>query len=144
VDRGWRVDVVDDPSPADLLLLDERLDTALLNDHGHRDVGQIVVLVHDGQGQLIAGGSASTWGGCCELATLWVDESFRNNGLGSQVLEAVECEAERRGCAQIVVFTHSRRAPTLYLRRGFDGVGSLADYPQGSSAVWLRKRIAVG
>lgn len=138
------IHVVDDPSPTDVRLLDQRLDEALLRRSGHADVEHIAALVHDDQQRLIAGASASLWGGCCEVTTLWVDEAFRGDGLGTRLLRATEGEAQRRGCGQVVLFTHCRQPPTFYLRQGYEVVGCVPDYPQGSTAVWLRKPIAVG
>src|SRR5688572_16485420 len=41
-------------------------------------------------GALAGGAMARTWGRCCELQQLWVDEPYRRQGIGSRLIEMVE------------------------------------------------------
>jgi ribosomal protein S18 acetylase RimI-like enzyme len=90
---------------------------------------------------LLGGVHAWTWGGCCELHDLWVDESARGRGFATELMRAAEEEARRRNCAQILLFTHAVQAPELYPRLGYELVGRLDDYPEGDAALWYRKRL---
>ncbi|MGZ4753452.1 MAG: GNAT family N-acetyltransferase [Acidimicrobiia bacterium] len=95
-------------------------------------------------GTVLAGVSGWTWGGCCELQHLWVHESERGNGLGSRLLDAAEAEAARRGCGQVVLFTHAANAGRTgerWTRRGYELVGRVDDYPLGDAALWFRKAL---
>lgn len=53
----------------------------------------------DKQGNIIAGcsGYIFPWG-CMYIDDMWVNEKYRRQGLGSVALQAVESEAERKGC----------------------------------------------
>jgi ribosomal protein S18 acetylase RimI-like enzyme len=90
---------------------------------------------------IIAGIHGWTWGGCCELVSLWVSEPMRGRGLGRALLRAAEDRARARGCHQVVLFTHAFQTPDLYLGSGYDVVGEIEDYPAGSAAYWFRKRL---
>jgi ribosomal protein S18 acetylase RimI-like enzyme len=91
--------------------------------------------IEDDDGNVVAGMSGHTWGGCCEIRLLWVDESRRGSGLGTALMRAAEREAMRRGCHQIVLSTHSFQAPRFYERLGFRRLAFIPEYPRGHEQV---------
>lgn len=129
-----------DPSPVAMSFLDEKLDDALVAMTGHAESQPLGTVVRV-DGRIVAGAHGLAWGQCCELLTLWVDEDYRHQGIASRLIEAFEADAARRGCRQVVLFTHFARPPTLYLRMGYEVAGTIPDYPAGSAAYWLRKSI---
>ena len=100
----------------------------------------LTIAVRDDQGQIVAGLTGHTWGGCCEIVRLWVHESQRSRGLGTRLVRAAEAEAVRRGCDQMVLSTHSFQAPSFYERLGFCRVASVADYPSGHANIVMTKQ----
>jgi GNAT superfamily N-acetyltransferase len=92
-------------------------------------------------GELVAGYSGHTWGGCCVITHLWVAAGRRGRGLGGRLLESAESEALRRHCTQLIVSTHSFQAPAFYERAGFDRVATVADWPTGHSTGIYRKAL---
>lgn len=86
---------------------------------GYDDGLLIGASIRNDAGEVIAGFNGHTWGGCCELANVWVHESCRGLGLGALLIRAAEAEAIARGCAQIVLATHSFQAPGFYERLGY-------------------------
>lgn len=97
--------------------------------------------VTDAAGAVIAGVSGHTWGGCCEIVQMWVDESRRGQGLGTALMAAAEQEAMRRGCTQIVLTTHSFQAPGFYERLGFERLAAVPNFPRGHENVLYIKRL---
>jgi ribosomal protein S18 acetylase RimI-like enzyme len=93
-------------------------------------------------GEIIAAVSGHTWGGTCQVTHLWVHEKQRRKGLGMALMNAVESEALRRGCRQIVLPTHSFQAPGFYERLGYKRQGSIEDYPKGHANVFYLKKLA--
>ncbi len=71
-----------DPDPADVAWLEARVVEQNAAATGHGGETQLAVFVRDEQGGIVAGIYGWTWGGCCELQHLWVDESRRGRGLG--------------------------------------------------------------
>jgi len=65
----------DAPAAEDLAAVDRGLD---LSNHAAADLGAVRPLAcfaRSADGQLIGGAVARTWGRCCELQQLWVDEN---------------------------------------------------------------------
>lgn len=107
------------------------------------DDGQLlVVTVRDDDGAMVAGLFGWTWGGTCFVDLLHVVEEHRGEGLGSRLLTAAEEEGGRRGCAQVVLATHSFQAPEFYRARGYVERGRVADYPRGHAQIHLAKRLS--
>ncbi len=90
-------------------------------------------------GSLEAGLSGWTWGGCGYIEYLWVRDDMRGTGVGSRLLEAAETEDKARGCAQIVLSSHSFQAPDFYRRHGYVEYGRIEGYPRDHAQVHLVK-----
>ena len=75
------------------------------------------------QGELVGACYGGTWGGTCELESLWVHPDLRRSGLGTRLLAAAESEAAQRGCHQVVLLSHWIQAPGYYERQGYEIVG---------------------
>ena len=95
-------------------------------------------------GEVIAAFDGHTWGGCCVVAHLWVHESRRGRGLGRALVQTAEAEAVRRGCAQIVLSTHSFQAPAFYERLGYERHAVVAGQPKGHANFLYVKRLVLG
>jgi len=97
---------------------------------GYFDGKLLAGCIHDETGRVIAGFNGHTWGGCCELANVWVHERHRGQGLGALLLRAAEAEAFARGCARVVLMTHSFQAPGFYEGLGYERRYSIAGQPK--------------
>jgi GNAT superfamily N-acetyltransferase len=98
---------------------------------GYHDGLLLAGCIRNETGAIVAGCHGHTWGGCCELAQLWVNERYRGRGLGRQLLESAEAEAAARGCVQVVLATHSFQAPGFYERMGYEQKYVIEGRPQG-------------
>src|SRR3954453_1143816 len=127
----------DNPSSADLDLLDSKQDAALRAET-HRGARPLAVVLRVG-GTVVAGVRGETRGNCCELTTLWVDDAYRGQGVASQLLCDSEVEARRRGCEQVLFLSQTPTPVVLYPQLGYDVVGYVPDAPPGTTAYWLRK-----
>ena len=130
-----------EPGPEQVQYLEDRIyeynaDTTRLDD------GEwLAIFLRDDTGRIIAGISGNTWAGCCEIRQFWVEKSQRGLGMGGRLLAAVEREARRRGCTQIILMTFSFQAPAFYARRGFITVTVLDGYRGGHHNLLMRKRL---
>ena len=108
---------------------------------GYFDGMLLAGCVRSDSGEVIAGYNGYTWGGCCELAHVWVHEQHRGHGLGALLLRSAEAEALARGCVQIVLATHDFQAPGFYERMGFERKYVLEGRPRGHVDIIYAKRL---
>ena len=133
--------VLDHCSPGDRDYLSERIYEFNVAATGIDDGRELVILSRDDDGVIVAGLYGWTWGGVCEIATLWVHESRRGRGVGTSLLRAAESEARARGVRSVELSTHSFQAPDFYARFGYTETGRRADYPAGHYQVLLSKSL---
>jgi GNAT superfamily N-acetyltransferase len=133
--------LLDEPDREDLQFLEDRIDEFNLSRTGITDVRLLAIFLRDTRNEIVAGLYGWTWGGCCEVKTLWVNERWRGLGLGTRLMTAAEDEARARGAGQIVLSTHSFQAPDFYRRLGFEPIGHVEDYPAGYQSIFLRKNL---
>lgn len=136
-----RMAILEEPERDDVQFLDERLYEFNVSRTGITGGRLLAIFVRGGQGEIIAGLYGWTWGGCCEVRTLWVHEQWRGRDLGTRLLAAAEAEARARGATQMVLSTHSFQAPDFYRRFGFEPIGQFEEYPAGYQLIFLRKRL---
>jgi GNAT superfamily N-acetyltransferase len=136
-----RIKIAEVASDADIAELRDKIHEFNFATTGYRDGRSLSCFLRDGSGTLYAGVDGFTWGGYARIDYLWVDESRRGRGLGRALLMAAEDEAARRGCATIVLDTHSFQAPEFYRRLRYTQVGETLDTPLGFSQVLFQKRI---
>jgi ribosomal protein S18 acetylase RimI-like enzyme len=127
----YRIEVLAAEDAALDALLSDRLYEFNVDVTGISDGELLSIAVRDGSGNLIAGLNGHSWGGCCEVKQLWIDEQQRGQGLGSTMMMAAEREATRRGCVQIVLSTHSFQAPEFYESLGYIRLAAIPNYPKG-------------
>jgi ribosomal protein S18 acetylase RimI-like enzyme len=111
--------------------LDERIYEFNMQATGLCDGKPFVGVIKDDSVAIVAAINGHTWGGCCYVAHLWVHESYRRQGLGRALLLATEAEAVRRGCTQVVLWTHSFQAPAFYEQLGYARQATVPNYPNG-------------
>ena len=104
----------------------------------------LVFKVVDEQGTII--------GGCvldidemktAEIDRLWVDERYRNLGIGSALICRAEQEARGKGCRSIVntyIFDF-QTAKRLFERHGYRLIGTVKDWPKGHESYTLTKKL---
>jgi ribosomal protein S18 acetylase RimI-like enzyme len=80
------------------------------------------------------------WNGL-HIESLWVDESLRNKGWGSKLMETAEKEGVKRGCTFAYTDTFTWQAPEFYEKLGYTLYGKLENYPEGNSLSYYRKNL---
>jgi GNAT superfamily N-acetyltransferase len=72
---------------------------------------------------------------------LWVADSYRRQGIGSQLLLGAEAIARDRRCAHSYLDTFSFQAPVFYERHGYREFGRINGFPPGHARIWLLKSL---
>lgn len=137
--RAPELEITDTPDRDDVQFLEDRLYDYNVAATGIDDGRFLAIFAREDGGRIIGGLYGWTWGACCHVRTLWVDESRRKRGLGTRLMALAEREARSRGATQMVLDTHSFQAPAFYRGLGFEVAGTYADYPRGHRQIFLRK-----
>jgi GNAT superfamily N-acetyltransferase len=130
-----------DPRPEQVQYLEDRIYEFNSGATGITDGEWLAIFMRDDAGRIVAGLCGNTWGGCCEIRQLWVEESQRGRGVGTRLLATAEREARRRGCTKVFLMTFSFQAPAFYARQGFTTVATVDGFPRGHRNLLMRKRL---
>jgi N-acetylglutamate synthase-like GNAT family acetyltransferase len=141
IDGTW-LSVSDDIPIDRQSVLDDLLDHHNIDHTGLRDARLLAVTARSATGRFCGGLHGFSWGGYCEIRTIFVVEDHRGRGVGRTMMEAAETEAIARGCRQIILSTHRFQAPAFYETLGFRRVAELPDCPIGDSYILMAKRCA--
>ena len=106
---------------------------------GYDDIQKIAVFVRDENGEVLGGIDGHTYWGTLAIDHLWVHNSLRGQGYGTQLLSAAEKEAIRRGCKQVLVDTTSFQAPDFYKKHGYKVYGVIKNSPGEHQRFYFQK-----
>lgn len=133
--------VEDQPDAHDLHFLGDQINTYNMTQTGSYDGRALAVFMRDDQGEIIAGISGYTWAGMCEIEFLWVRPDLQGQGIGGELLQAAEQEAQARGCEIIILGSYSFQAPGFYQQRGYDLVGRIENCPPNHTNYYFKKSL---
>ena len=96
----------------------------------------------DENGRIVAGCLAvrTVWG-TAEVSVLWVDEAYRKQGLGTQLLADVEKDFRENGCNIVLLDTFDWQGKAFYEALGYNVVGSYENADDGYAEYFFLKRI---
>jgi GNAT superfamily N-acetyltransferase len=127
------------PTLEDMQFLEDRLYDYNVEQTGIDDGQEFAFFVRDDHREIRAGVAGWMWGGSCYIRSFWVHQELRGQDLGTRLLQAVEREARKRGCQQIVLESFSFQAPGFYQKLGFETFAILDNHPRGHQHHYLRK-----
>ena len=127
------------PIPEDLQILSKGLRDYNTSQVGYDDIQKIAVFVRDEDGEIMGCIDGHTFWGLLAIDHLWLHESLRGQGFGSQLLKAAEVEAVRRGCKQAIVDTTSFQAPDFFKKHGYEVYGVLNHSPAEHQRIYFRR-----
>ena len=128
-----------DPTVEDVRFLEDRLYEYGVEQTGVDDGQWLAMFLRDDHQTIYAGLKGWTWCGSCYIQTVWVHHTLRGQGIGTQLLQAAEQEARRRGCQQMILTSYSFQAPGFYQRLGFEVFAVLDEHPRGHRDYYLHK-----
>ena len=109
---------------------------------GNTELGRTVqVFIRNRENRVVGGVIGNTFGGWLYVSLLWVEESLRNKGNGTRLLEMIENEAVKLGCRYSHLDTYSFEARPFYEKHGYTLFATLDNYPEGHSKHFLKKKL---
>jgi GNAT superfamily N-acetyltransferase len=106
---------------------------------GRTDYRPLVLTIENPDGQVVGGLWGRTAYDWLFVELLFVPESHRGGGLGSDLMSRAEAEALARGCHSAWLDTFEFQARGFYERIGYSCFGELKDYPVGSARYFMKK-----
>ncbi len=77
-----------------------------------------------------------------EVRLVWVEESYRRQELGRQLMTRAEQEARQRDCQYARVATSQYQAPSFYAKLGYMVYGTLEHCPPGETVSYFWKPLS--
>ncbi|MGK6312468.1 GNAT family N-acetyltransferase [Neorhizobium sp. DT-125] len=107
---------------------------------GQSDRRELAVPLYGDGGKIVGGLTGYTGRGWLYIAMLYVPAELRGRGLAARMLDMAEAEARARGCIGAYIDTMNPQALRLYLKQGYNEIGSLKGLAGGHAVTWLEKR----
>ena len=95
--------------------------------------------VRDEEGKLVGGIFGSIAWDWLYIDLLWVDESVRGSGLGTELITLMEQTANAHGIRRYYLGTTSFQARGFYEKMGYTVCGEIEDFPPGHTNYFLKK-----
>jgi GNAT superfamily N-acetyltransferase len=111
-------------------------------DAGPRDWQPMAISLRKTDGAIVGGVYGATMWSWLMIDGLWVEESWRGRGLGSQLLLRSEAIAMARGCRGSWLGTFDFQARKFYEQHGYAVFATLPRFPAGHAHFHLRKEFA--
>lgn len=135
--------VTEHPEPQVLDALAAGIEHFTAPQTGASDRVPLTMLAYDENDSLVGGLDGNTEKGWLYISALWVAESARKNGLGTQLMQRAESMAAERGCKNVYLDTLSCQAPNFYLKLGYTCFAGLEDFPGQTTKLFFRKRLSL-
>lgn len=124
--------------PEDMAVIDDGIAAYNLS-HGAEDTyTKLEILLRNAQGAVVGGLMGGTIWGMLSINILWIDEHYRQQGYGREMLREAERIAYARGCRRAHVSTLAFQAPDFYPKQGYIALGVMEDV-QGHDITFFHK-----
>jgi ribosomal protein S18 acetylase RimI-like enzyme len=99
---------------------------------------EINLFAYAPDGQIIGGLFGDISWGWMHIDTLWVSESYRQNGIGTSLMDRAEAEAIAMGVHRAYLESTDFQAVDFYKKRGYQVFAQLEDQPPGHICYYLK------
>ncbi|WP_205520137.1 GNAT family N-acetyltransferase [Virgibacillus doumboii] len=104
-------------------------------------VQPINIRLSNSEEKWIGGITAEVYWDWMEINDFWISENYRGEGLGGVLLEKTESIASKKGATKALLTTFDFQAHSYYMKKGYQVVGEINDYPPGSSFYTMAKTL---
>jgi GNAT superfamily N-acetyltransferase len=109
---------------------------------GNEAPRQVAYFLRHDDRRILGGVQGSLWGRSMHIDALWVDDSQRGRGLGSQLMKAIEDYAAAHDHPLVYLETASFQALPFYQSLGYEVFGELPEISRGETLFFLRKELS--
>lgn len=108
---------------------------------GNSPPRQVAYFLRDEGRRIFGGVQGSLWGRSMHIDALWVDDSQRSRGFGSQLMKAIEDYAVAHGHPLAYLETTSFQALPFYQGLGYEVFGELPEISPGETLFFLMREL---
>jgi len=90
---------------------------------------------------MIAGACGVAYCGWFSLDLLWVEEPYRKQGIGSELLKIIEGEAMKLGAHSAYLWSQEFEAPDFYRKYGYQEFVRLNEFLPGHQLIGMQKKL---
>jgi GNAT superfamily N-acetyltransferase len=127
-------------------MLESELLDSLSNSLPQAENTSFILSARDPKRKLLGGLSASTSYGWLLVKVLWVDNAYRNLGLGRLLMDRAELKGCEAGCHGAWLDTSNPDAMEFYLRLGYEQFGLLSNIenqkPENHKRWFMKKSLS--
>jgi GNAT superfamily N-acetyltransferase len=134
--------VIKEPSQDESAYLENSINNFNIHRTGIPFGGTLAVLAYDEAENCIGGANGYQWGDAFSLSFLWIEEAWRGQDIGSQILRSIESQAAASGCTQIHLATYDFQALPFYQKLGYEIAGTLENFPTPYTHYFLKKHLS--
>ena len=102
---------------------------------------KLAIIVRNEEGHIVAGLLGETHWDWIYIGWVWVEGSYRTQGIGTQLMQDAEREARTLECHHAHLTTLDFQAKGFYEKLGYEVFAALEDYPRGYTRFMMKKKI---
>ena len=139
--KNYRIEIKEHPNSQDAQTIIDGLvqyNTEIAGDY--KDTPLSVIVRHE-NGEIIGGLLGRTYYSWLHINTMWVEERFRQKGIGEKLIKTAEKEALDRDCRFSFLDTYDFQAKRFYQRIGYEVFSAIDDWPDGHQRIFMKKQL---
>lgn len=136
---NYPINYESNPKAEDIQVLNDGIMEQAKRKKGMKQLDFFAFFIRDENGQVIGGCAGDNMYGGLYVGQLWVTESLRGNGYGTQLMHKAEALAKENKCNFIAVNTFDWEALEFYKKLGFYVEFERKGFDKNSVFYFLRK-----
>lgn len=136
---NYKIPYEDHPSREDTNFLWKKITDIAIKTRGHKPHESFAFFMRDENNKIKGGCNGYIFYGCLYVDQLWVDESLRGKGYGTELMKLAENLGKEKKCIFIAVNTMDWEALGFYKKLGFEIEFERRGFEQNSIFYFLRK-----
>ena len=109
----------------------------------HEKASQFIIAAQNSKNDIVGGATIWEHSDALYIDILWVEENYRDKGVGSRLINAIVEQAKLKNIKKLFVDTYDFQASGFYIKHGFFIIGRLENYLLGHDRIYLRMNIEI-
>lgn len=137
-----KIELIEAPSETNVAALYDGLHAFNLQHIPNLNEISLGLFIRNNNEEIVAGAIGTILPAVMQIKYLWLAEDTRGQGIGKNLMQRLENEANARGLQSIALETYTFQAPEFYTKLGFKEVGRYINHPSnGIDKVFYQKNL---